>query len=320
MLRKNKEKKYKIIIIAGPNASGKSNLALDLAKNYNGIIINGDSQQIYKDLPILSSQPNKKKCDEISHKLFNFLDFYKSFSVDIWFNLVKKEINKARKNNKLPIIVGGTGMYLNTLLNGLKIFPKIPMDVRNKGKKLMDKLGTQVFYKKLKEKNKTCVHNIDSNDKVRLLRSWEIFKVSKKSIFEINKEKKINKIDSCIFYKILIFPSRKKVYSNCEKRWKQMIKLGALKEVKSLIKKEKKIKKKIRIKTIGYEELKDFLLKRNSMDTANYLALKATRNYAKRQYTWFRHQFSANIVFEKEYKRKNRKYFLKEIKDKLLTN
>ena len=97
MLRKNKEKKYKIIIIAGPTASGKSNLALDLAKNYNGIIINGDSQQIYKDLPILSSQPNKKKCDEISHKLFNFLDFYKSFSVDIWFNLVKKEINKAKK-------------------------------------------------------------------------------------------------------------------------------------------------------------------------------------------------------------------------------
>ena len=95
LLKINKENKFKILIIAGPTASGKSSLAMDLAKKYNGIIINADSQQIYKELPILSSQPNKKNYIKVSHKLFNFLDFYKNFSVDHWFKLVKKEIIKA---------------------------------------------------------------------------------------------------------------------------------------------------------------------------------------------------------------------------------
>jgi len=99
-----------------------------------------------------------------------------------------------------------------------------------------------------------------------------------------------------------------------------MIKLGVIKEVKSLMKKEKKLNKKNLIKTIGFKELKNFLLKKNNMDKASEIALQATRNYAKRQYTWFRHQFSANIIFKKTYGKKNQKYFLREIQDKLLTN
>ncbi len=320
MLKKNKEKKFKIIIIAGPTASGKSSLALDLAKKYNGIIINADSQQIYKELPILSSQPNKKDYKRISHKLFNFLDFYKNFSVDQWFKLVKKEITNAKKKNLLPIIVGGTGMYLNTLLHGLKVFPKIPIKLKNKGKKIIEKIGPRNFYEKLKEKNKTCVYKINPNDKIRLLRSWEIYEVSNKSIYEINKENKMKKLDSYNFYKILIFPPRKLIYLSCKKRWDNMIKLGVIKEVKSLMKKEKKLNKKNLIKTIGFKELKNFLLKKNNMEKASELALQATRNYAKRQCTWFRHQFSANIIFKETYGKKNQKYFLREIQDKLLTN
>ena len=320
MLKKNKEKKFKIIIIAGPTASGKSSLALDLAKKYNGIIINADSQQIYKELPILSSQPNKKNYKRISHKLFNFLDFYKNFSVDQWFKLVKKEITNAKKKNLLPIIVGGTGMYLNTLLHGLKVFPKIPIKLKNKGKKIIEKIGPRNFYKKLKEKNKTCVYKINPNDKIRLLRSWEIYEVSNKSIYEINKENKMKKLDSYNFYKILIFPPRKLIYSSCKKKWDDMIKLGVIKEVKLLMKKEKKLNKKNLIKTIGFKELKNFLLKKNNMEKASELALQATRNYAKRQCTWFRHQFSANTIFKETYGKKNQKYFLREIQDKLLTN
>ena len=317
---KKKKNKFKIIIIAGPTASGKSSLALHLAKKYNGIIINADSQQIYKELPILSSQPNKKYYKKISHKLFNFLDFYKHFSVDQWFKLVKKEIKEAQKKNLLPIIVGGTGMYLNTLLNGLKVFPKIPIGLKNKGKKIIEKIGPKNFYEKLKEKNKTCVYKINPNDKIRLLRSWEIYEVSNKSIYEINKENKVKKLDSYNFYKILIFPPRKLVYLSCKKRWDNMIKLGAIEEVKSLMKKEKKLNKKNLIKTIGFKELKNFLLKKNNMNTTSELTLQATRNYAKRQYTWFRHQFSANIIFKETYEKKNKKYFLRKIQDKLLTN
>ena len=133
MLKKNKENKFKIIVIAGPTASGKSSLALDLAKKYNGLVINADSQQVYKELPILSSQPTEMDYKKISHKLFNFLDFYKYFSVDQWFMLVKKEIEKAKKKKITPIIVGGTGMYINTLLNGLKVFPKVPLELKKRG-------------------------------------------------------------------------------------------------------------------------------------------------------------------------------------------
>tara|TARA_Y100000590_G_scaffold442823_1_gene571430 strand:+ start:3472 stop:4434 length:963 start_codon:yes stop_codon:yes gene_type:complete len=320
LLKKNKDNKFKIIIIAGPTASGKSLLALDLAKKYNGIIINADSQQIYKGLPILSSQPTKENYMKTSHKLFNFLDFYKDFSVSKWFNLVTKEIELAKKRNLIPIIVGGTGMYINTLLKGLKVYPKISVELKNRGEKIMNKIGSKNFYNQLKERNKTCVYKINSNDKVRLLRSWEIFEVTKKSIYEINKEKKIKKLNYCNFFKILVFPSKKQIYINCLKRWNNMIKLGAISEVKSLIIKEKNLNKKNLIKTIGFKELKDFILNKNDINKASELALQATRNYAKRQCTWFRHQFKADIILKKKYEKNIKKLFLKEIEDKLLTN
>ena len=211
-------------------------------------------------------------------------------------------------------------MYLNALLNGLKIFPKIPLNVRKKGKQMMNKLGSKKFYEKLRNENSECVYNIFPNDKIRLLRSWEIYEVSKKSIYEINKKKKIQKLNSIDFLKILIVPPKKQVYLNCANRWKKMIKLGAIKEVKTLIKKEKKLKKRNLIKTIGFKELRNFIEKKSNIKDSEKSALQATRNYAKRQYTWFRHQFSANIEFEKKYEKKNKEFFLKEIQDKLLTN
>ncbi len=318
---KKKENNFKVIIIAGPTASGKSSLAIDLAKKYNGIIINADSQQIYKELPILSSQPNKMDYKIISHKLFSFLNFYQGFSVEQWFNLVKRELIKAKKKKSLPIIVGGTGMYLNTLINGIKKFPKIPTSLKKKGREKMKKIGPKKFYEELKKKNKLCVYKINPNDKIRLLRSWEIFNVSKKSIFEIDKERNIEKLKSYDFFKILIFPSKEKIYSNCSIRWKNMIKSGAIKETQLLMKKEVKLKKKNLIKTIGFQQIKNFLIKKNNdIEKSSELAIQATRNYAKRQFTWFRHQFKANVTLKKNYDKKTKKYILKEINDKLLTN
>ena len=320
MLNKNKDNKSKIILIAGPTASGKSLLALDLAKKYKGVIINADSQQIYKELPILSSQPSKNDFKEISHKLFGFLNFHNSFSVAEWFNLVKKEIKLILGKNKLPIVVGGTGMYINALLNGLKIFPDIPKKKKEEGKKIIKSIGSKNFYKMLKEKDKLCVHNINPNDKTRLLRSWEIFQASGKSIYEINKKNKIKKLKHVNFCKILIFPSRKEAYINCAERWDKMIKLGAIDEVKSLINKEKKLNKMSLIKTIGFNEIKKFLFNNEHIDKVSNQALQATRNYAKRQYTWFRNQYKADITFFEKYDQQKKKFFFKEIHDKLLTN
>ena len=320
MIIKLKENKSKAIIITGPTASGKSSLALDLAKKYNGVIINADSQQIYTEIAILSSQPSNNHYKKVPHKLFNFLDFYKNFSVNKWFSLTKNEIELTLKKKKMPIIVGGTGMYINTLLNGLNVFPKIPTTVRKKGNNLMKLCGVKIFYKKLKAKNKMCVNKISPNDKIRLLRSWEIYEFTKKSIYELNKENNKKKLSGLNFYKILIFPPRKEIYLNCKERWKNMLKLGAINEVKLIMKKEKKMKKKALFKTIGFNELKKFLQNKISINKASEQSLQATRNYAKRQYTWFKHQFTANIIFKEKYEEKTKEYFLKEIRDKLLTN
>lgn len=307
-------------VIAGPTASGKTQLAIDLAKNFKGIVINADSQQVYKDISILSSQPEKEKLKKIPHKLFNFLDFYRSFSVKQWFVLTEKEIYKTLKNNQTPIIVGGTGMYLKTLLEGLTILPDIPKSVRKETITLMDSIGSKKFYKKLKTKNILCVNNINPNDKNRLIRSWEIFKVSKKSIYELKKKNKRKQIEGVYFFKILIKPSRRSVYLNCETRWNSMLKKGAVDEVKKIIKKENNLKKKNYLKTIGFKELKNFLEKKSNLETVSKQCIKATKNYAKRQETWFKHQFSPNIIFKTAYNRKKQKNFIKEITDKLLTD
>ena len=320
MLFQFKENNQLVFVIAGPTTSGKTQLAIDLAKKHKGIVINADSQQVYKGLPILSCQPNKGDYKNVSHKLFNFLDVYKNFSVQEWFLLVEKEIINAKRKKKIPIIVGGTGMYLKALLEGLIVLPNIPKSIREKGRILMKNLGSKEFYKKLKTKNYNCVSGIDQNDQTRLLRSWEIYQVSKKSIYELRKENKRKKINSLFFFKILILPSRKNVYLNCIKRWKKILKLGAVNEVKEIIKKEKDLNKKAFLKTIGFAELRDYLRKKISLEDATNISVRATKNYAKRQYTWFKHQFSANIIFKIEYDKSKKEFFFKEIRDKLLTN
>ena len=183
----------------------------------------------------------------------------------------------------------------------------------------METLGVKEFYKNLRNENYNCVYNISPNDKNRLIRSWEIYRVTKKSIYKLRKNNRKRKINQFNFFKILILPSRKKVYLNCIQRWEIMLELGAIEEVKKIMNKEKNSNEKSVLKTIGFNELKNYLKKKYNLEIASQKSIQTTKNYAKRQYTWFKHQFSANIVFKTEYKKNKRKKFLKEITDKLLT-
>ena len=276
-----------VFVVAGPTTSGKTQLAIELAKKSKGVIINADSQQIYKGLSILSSQPNEIDIKKIPHKLFNFLEFNKRFSVEKWVLLTEKEIFNVIKKNQTPIIVGGTGMYLKALLNGLDVFPRVPLFVRKKAIQLMKNIGTKKFYKNLKNKNDSCVYNINPNDKNRLIRSWEIHKITNKSIYELRKKNKKRRI-------------------NNNQRWKAMLQLGSINEVKKIMYKEKNSKNKNVLNTIGFNELKQYLEKKNNLEIASQNAIQATKKYAKRQHTWFKPQFLPNIIFKIEYK-KNRK-------------
>jgi len=182
--------KSKIILIAGPTASGKSNFSLKLAKKINGEIINADSMQIYKQLQILTARPKKKDLKKIKHHLYGFCDVKKNYSTGEWLKEVIKKISYIRKRKKIPIIVGGTGLYFKALTDGLVKIPNIPFKERNKIRLIQKKIGQKKFYNALLKIDPLSKNKIDKNDVQRSIRAYEIKNLTKKSIFEWFKKTK----------------------------------------------------------------------------------------------------------------------------------
>ena len=176
--------KSKIILISGPTASGKSELAIKFAKKINGEIINADSMQVYKELKILTARPIKENTNKIKHHLYGFQSVKNEFSTGQWLKLVKKKIKEIRNKNKIPILVGGTGLYFKALTDGLVKIPKIPNTIRNKIRSKQKKMGQKKFYLKLLKLDKFVKNKIVSTDIQRSLRAYEVIYFTKKSIFE----------------------------------------------------------------------------------------------------------------------------------------
>ena len=174
----------KIILIAGPTASGKSKLAIEVAKKIKGEIINADSMQVYKDFSILSSRPPLSDLKKIKHHLYGFLSAKKHFSTGTWLALVKKKINECIKNKKTPILVGGTGLYFEVITKGMSKIPNIDFKLRNKIRALQIKLGQKKFYQKLLNLDPLVKNKIELYDTQRSIRAYEVKQFTKKSIFE----------------------------------------------------------------------------------------------------------------------------------------
>ena len=166
--------KSKIILIAGPTASGKSTFALKLAKKIKGEIINADSMQVYKQLQILTARPKKKDLKKIKHHLYGFCDVKKNYSTGEWLILILKKIKEISKRKKVPIVVGGTGLYFKALTDGLVKIPNIPMKVRNKIRFMQKQLGQKKFYNKLLKLDPLIKNKIEKNDIQRSIRAYEI--------------------------------------------------------------------------------------------------------------------------------------------------
>ena len=278
--------KSKIILISGPTASGKSNFAIKLAKKINGEIINADSMQVYKELKILSARPDPQNYQKITHHLYGFHNVKKSFSTGDWIKLAVKKINELKKRKKTPIFVGGTGLYFKALTDGLVNIPNIPVRSRNKIRVLQETLGQKKFYQKLLKLDLKSKNKIDPTDVQRSIRAYEVKLFTKKSLHDwFRKTKSYFKEDE--FYKIYIDYPRKDLIERIEKRTEQMIKMGAINEVKRFIK--LKIKKDNSVnKAIGINEIKEFLNHEKELsDIKEKISIK-TRQYAKRQSTWAR--------------------------------
>ena len=282
--------KSKIILISGPTASGKSELAIKFAKKINGEIINADSMQVYKELKILTARPVKENYNKIKHHLYGFKSVKNEFSTGQWLKLVKKKIKEIRNKNKIPILVGGTGLYFKALTDGLVKIPKIPNKIRNKIRNMQTKIGQKKFYLRLLKKDKLLKKKIDPTDVQRSLRAYEVIYFTKKSIVEWYKKTK-SQYKKDEFLKIYIDYPKEQLVNKISKRVDQMIKDGAVEEVKNFEKLNLKNDNNLN-KVIGIREIKDFIDKKTSFKEMKLNIVIKTRQYAKRQRTWSRGQMS----------------------------
>ena len=280
--------KSKIILIAGPTASGKSKFAVQLAKKANGEIINADSMQVYKELKILTARPKKIDQKKIKHHLYGIQSVKKDFSSGKWLKHANKKIKEIRKRNKIPIFVGGTGLYFKSLTDGLSKIPNIPINFRNKIRNLQKNIGQEKFYNKLIKLDPKIKNYAKSNDVQRSIRAYEIKKYTKLSILDwFEKTKKI--FNQNEFLKIYIDFPRYLLLKRISKRIDQMFKEKVVNEVirfnKLKVKKDKSANK-----VIGITEITSYLKGLYNLEETKEKILIKTRQYAKKQTTWSRGQ------------------------------
>ena len=290
----------KIILLAGPTASGKSKLAFHLAKKLKGEIINADSMQIYKEFSILSSRPSKNETKKIKHHLYGTISVRNYFSAGNWLKEVKKKVNSCIKKKKIPIIVGGTGLYFNTITKGISKIPDIDTKTRNHVRSLFKKIGFKKFYKRLLNLDPKVRGRILSSDTQRVQRAYEVKLKTKKSLFDWIANTKSDFLDFNL-HKIYIDTPRSELLEKISKRIDQMFKENCVEEVKKFNK--FKLKKSLSAnKLIGVQEINQYLGELISLDDCKELINIKTRQYAKRQNTWARgHMKNWNKLYSKNF-------------------
>tara|TARA_B110001452_G_scaffold111896_1_gene92800 strand:+ start:148 stop:1065 length:918 start_codon:yes stop_codon:yes gene_type:complete len=289
----------KIILLAGPTASGKSNLAIQLAKKIKGEIINADSMQVYKEFSILSSKPDKEELKNAIHHLYGIVSVKEYFSTGEWLKKVKVKIFTCLKKNKIPIIIGGTGLYFNAITKGISKIPSIDIKTRNKVRGLFKKIGYIKFYEKLLKIDPEIKNKILPTDSQRMQRAYEVMIKTKKSLFYWMSNTKSDFIDYDI-KKIFIEVPREELLKKISLRTENMFRKKCIEEVKKF--NTLKINKSLSAnKLIGVQEINRYLKGLISLKQCKELINIKTRQYAKRQNTWARgHMKNWNKLYSKD--------------------
>ncbi len=288
--------KNTIYFITGPTASGKSKFAIDLSKKIKGEIVNADSMQIYKELKIITARPTQLDNKKIKHHLYGYVDGSNRYNVEKWCQDASKVIESLNKKNINPIFVGGTGLYIDTLINGIASIPSVPESIRNDSKNLLKKVGKEEFYKIVKKIDEDSIKLIFPNDIQRLRRIWEVFYYTNKKFSEWKKNKN-KKFITSLDYKIFLFlPDRKKNYERVNKRVLTMIKSGAIEEIEKLLKLNYNKDLPI-MRAHGVPEISAYLKNKITLEDCIKKIQLVTRHYVKRQNTWWN---SSNLqIFKK---------------------
>ena len=290
----------KLVLLAGPTASGKSNLAVQLAKKLNGEIINADSMQIFKEFTVLSSRPTFNQTKIVKHHLYGIITVKKHFSAGEWLKKVKIKINTCVKKKKIPIIVGGTGLYFNTITKGISKIPDIDLKTRNKVRNLYKKLGIKKFYNLLIKLDPKSKGRILPTDSQRIQRAYEVKLKTKKSLYEWFEKTKSDFLEFDI-RKIFIEIPRDILLNKISMRTEQMFKKKCINEVKKF--NNLKVNKSFSAnKLIGVQEINDYLKGLITLEQCKDLINIKTRQYAKRQNTWARgHMKNWNKLYSKNF-------------------
>ena len=298
-----------LLFICGPTGIGKSSLALRLAKKINGVIINSDSMQIYSNLEILTARPSKKDCEIAKHELYGYVNGSERYNVAKWCDDILRIITLNKRNNIPSIIVGGTGMYINSLLNGLIDLPPILEKYKDESKHLLESIGLDNFVKLIIDIDSEALTNISQNDSLRLRRIWEIYKSTGITLTEWKKKQNKKFLINTNYNLYLFIPPREQIYQNVNLRFVKMIEGGAIEEVKKL--KSLNLDKSLPImRAHGVPEITNYLDNNKPLDVCINRGQQVTRNYVKRQLTWWR---SSSLRFHQVFNQ-----FPKEIDENLL--
>ena len=286
--------------MAGPTASGKSKLAIQLAKKIKGEIINADSMQVYKEFSILSSRPSNQELKQTKHHLYGIISVKKYFSAGDWLKITKVKINTCLKKKRIPIIIGGTGLYFNTITKGISKIPNIDIKTRNKVRRLFKKVGYKKFYEKLLKIDPKVKDRILPTDTQRMQRAYEVITKTKKSFFDWISNTKSDFADYDI-KKIFINVPREELLKKISKRTDRMFKKNCIDEVKKF--NTLKLNKSLSAnKLIGVQEINNYLKGLITLDQCKELINIKTRQYAKRQNTWARgHMKNWNNLYSKDF-------------------
>lgn len=286
-----------IYVIGGPTASGKSAHAMKLAEEQNGVIINADSMQIYDGLPILTAQPSKEDQTKHPHQLYGALHPNESCSAGNWREMIEPIISEVLENGGTPIVVGGSGLYIHALIEGLSPIPDIPDDIREAAVRKQEELGNPAFHEELKKRDPIMAERFHPFHTARLIRAWEVLEATGKSLAEWQEQPRLGPPDHWQFDVTLVMPERDILYDRCNKRFDWMVNHGALEELELFNQSIEKgdIREDCLLgNALGAKPLTDYLKGQLSREEAIEKAQTETRQYAKRQVTWFKHQIKTN--------------------------
>jgi tRNA dimethylallyltransferase len=274
-----------LALIAGPTASGKSALALALAERTGGVIVNADSAQVYRDLPVLSAAPTTDELARAEHRLYGFLDGSEACSAAGWARRARHEISDVHAQGRLPILAGGTGLYLRTLLDGIAPVPPIDPAIRGR----VRDADVEENRARLRELDPEAAERLNPADKARIARALEVVWSTGRPIAEWQKQRSGGIAGEVDVRAVILLPPRDRLYARCDERFARMIDEGAVAEVEALL--ERRLDPNLPVmRSIGVREIGAYLAGETSLEQAVASGQQTTRRYAKRQYTWFAHQ------------------------------